>query len=73
MKKFLSILLGLLWIIVLPICVVIMVPICLFVNLTIIDFLSFWGLCAITLISGKGFFEHDQTKGEEDDEWFFGD
>ena len=66
MKKFLSFVFGVLWIVTLPICIVAITPICLFANFTVIDFLSFWGLCVITLLSGKGF----DDWGEEDEEYY---
>ncbi len=72
MKKFLSIISGIVWIILIPIYIIAMIFVSLFTDASIQDCLKFWALCIFTLFSGRGFEEYDPSQGDTDD-WPFDD
>lgn len=72
MKKFLSIMFGILWIILIPFYVIAMIFVSLFTDSSIQDCLKFWALCIFTLFSGRGFDTYDPSRGDTD-EWFYDD
>ena len=72
MKKFLSIISGIVWIILIPIYIIAMILVSLFTDASIQDCLKFWALCIFMLFSGRGFEEYDPSQGDTDD-WPFDD
>lgn len=72
MKKFLSIIFGIFWIILIPIYLIAMIFVSLFTDASIQDCLKFWALCIFTLFSGRGFAEYDPLLGDIDD-WTYED
>ncbi len=54
MKKFLSILLGLIWIILIPLYIVFMILGCFIFDATILDFLKAWIIIVAGFLSGNG-------------------
>lgn len=67
MKKFLSIIFGIFWIILIPFYIVAMIFVSLFTDASIQDCLKFWALCIFTLFSGRGFETYDPSQGDTDD------
>ena len=64
MKKFLSIIFGIVWIIIIPIYIIAMIFVSLFTDVSIQDCLKFWALCIFTLFSGRGFEAYDPSQGD---------
>lgn len=72
MKKFLSIIFGIVWIIIIPIYIIAMIFVSLFTDVSIQDCLKFWALYIFTLFSGRGFEAYDPSQGDTDD-WPYDD